>query len=489
MTAEIENLKKLLQSSDTAHILLGFELLPAYPQASGLTSTLLFLSYFHESDTIQNKARIFLNRYTKQAFSQESLYSTLDPKQVFRIFKRLFKSPEINKVELLKMFLIHNPYRKVKTTLLFCLEHKIDWQAVAQGITLPNLTLVHKREVQLLSKHWEVLQNLGVTLLTASDLNLSALPQQIGNLGSLQGLVVSRNVLNKLPTSIGQLTQLKALYLSYNKLKKLPENVLQLPHLEKLHLSNNQFQTLPNSLGKITKLQVLDVSNNQLKQLPDTFCQLTNLQVLDLSNNPLRQLPQGFEKLQKLRKLKIGGDIESMAQQIAQLTWMEELTIQNTAWAQLPIWIGNFAHLQQLIIKRNCIKHLPQTLTKLHKLKNLDASYNHLQALPDDIGQLTALQEVSFEGNQLNKLPESMAHLQKLRFLQLGYNKLQSLPVGIGQLPTLETLILENNQLKTLAVGAGDFARLHTLMLTGNPITPQEIERLKLLLPHTIIHW
>ncbi|KAK9185287.1 hypothetical protein WN943_025642 [Citrus x changshan-huyou] len=65
-----------------------------------------------------------------------------------------------------------------------------------------------------------------VTSLTISDLGLAGtIPSHLGNLSSLQTLVLSRNWFSgTIPKEIGNLTKLKELHLDYNKLQGINQN-------------------------------------------------------------------------------------------------------------------------------------------------------------------------------------------------------------------------------------------------------------------------
>lgn len=63
--------------------------------------------------------------------------------------------------------------------------------------------------------------------------------------------------LTALPPEIGQLTNLQRLDPSINKLTTLPPELSQLTSLQTLHLEHNQLTTLPPELGQLTNLRTL----------------------------------------------------------------------------------------------------------------------------------------------------------------------------------------------------------------------------------------
>lgn len=115
---------------------------------------------------------------------------------------------------------------------------------------------------------------------------LTALPDSIGKLTSLQELYLHNNQLAAVPDTIGKLTSLQKLYLSNNKLTALPESIEKLTNLQIFSLWSNQLTALPESIGKLTSLQILRLRDNQLTALPVTtwefFSKIANL---DLKNN------------------------------------------------------------------------------------------------------------------------------------------------------------------------------------------------------------
>jgi len=131
------------------------------------------------------------------------------------------------------------------------------------------------------------------------------LPMEVGNLSSLERLVLPRNRLaSTLPSSLGQLKYLLELNLFDNDLSgSVPAELRQLP-LQILQISTNKFT------GPLTPifnpgLHILDVSANDFgSTLPAALYDATSLKELNLSMNRFSgTLSSDLDKLTELRKL------------------------------------------------------------------------------------------------------------------------------------------------------------------------------------------
>ena len=68
--------------------------------------------------------------------------------------------------------------------------------------------------------------------------------------------------ISELPDEIGQLVNLRVLDLGHNHLASLPESIGQLDNLQKLDLGGNQLASLHASIGQLANLQLLDLTGN-----------------------------------------------------------------------------------------------------------------------------------------------------------------------------------------------------------------------------------
>lgn len=142
-------------------------------------------------------------------------------------------------------------------------------------------------------------------VLDLSELELTVLSPEIGQLNNLQGLNLSGNQLTALPAEIGELTNLQWLYLYHNKLTTLPSEIGKLTNLRVLRLWSNDLSKIPPEIGKLSRLQELIISANLLTSLPADIGQLTKLERLNISYNQITSLPAEICHLTNLRFLDI----------------------------------------------------------------------------------------------------------------------------------------------------------------------------------------
>ena len=122
--------------------------------------------------------------------------------------------------------------------------------------------------------------------------------------------------------------------------------------------------------------------------------------------------------------------------------------------------------------------------------KELELFRKYDKKIYDDyMNYISNLKELYLYGKNLKTLPESIGYFKNLDWLVLGENWLTSLPESIGNLKNLGVLWLAENQLKSLPKSIGNLTNLKELYLYNNPISDEEKERIKKLLPNTKIYF
>lgn len=338
---------------------------------------------------------------------------------------------------------------------------------------------------------WLDLSNLGLTMLPPEigqlialeklildGNNLSSLPPEIGRLIALKGLNLNGNLLSTMPPEIGQLTALSELNLNYNQLSTLPPEIGQLRSLAALYLNDNHLTSLPSEIGNLTALKKLDLFGNQLSTLPSEIGLLAAITNLDLRSNQLITLPPAIGQLTTLEGLRLNGNkLITLPLEIGRLTALETLDLRSNQLSTLPPEIGQLTTLSMLDLGRNQLSTLPREIAQLKALSTLDLNGNQFCTLPPEIGQLTALRLLNLTKNQLSMLPPEVGQLRTLKVLILDSNRINALPLKIGQLAALELLSLSENRLKMLPPEIGQLTALRSLYLNNNQLS---------LLPHTI---
>eukprot|EP00054_Salpingoeca_dolichothecata_P019679 m.122629 g.122629 ORF g.122629 m.122629 type:complete len:639 (+) comp23344_c0_seq3:171-2087(+) len=296
-------------------------------------------------------------------------------------------------------------------------------------------------------------------LLCWPKMNISSLPDELGQLDFLDRILVTDGSLKQLPESIGKLKLLVELDVSQNKLQSLPQTIGLNTKLERLILNNNQLKTLPASISSLVNLQVLDLSQNSLSTLPDTISQLRSLKTLNLDRCArLSELPDVWSSLTNLSELFLTQTRITLLPEslflLPSLKTLEicfritpsKLTLPDISTDPLssPPGLSCFRAAQ------NQTTIIPESFSVLHSLSTLDLHQNALSVLPS-LKNFTELSYLNVFNNKITQLPDSLAHLTNLKTLNAGYNRLTSLP-SLADLPSLSELFLNGNNLEQIGI-------------------------------------
>lgn len=134
------------------------------------------------------------------------------------------------------------------------------------------------------------------------------------------------------------------------------------------------------------------------------------------------------------------------------------------------VLLGN--HIIMLNLCGKGLTYLPESISQLKFLQNLDLRNNNLTELPESIGKLEFLEELILHDNALRSVPESIGNLKNLGILHLDNNNLTTLPDTICNLKTWAPIGLTNNKIGLLSEKILKYykAWMLELDLVGNPI-------------------
>jgi uncharacterized protein (TIGR02996 family) len=261
-----------------------------------------------------------------------------------------------------------------------------------------------------------------VTDVNLAGRGLTAVPDGLRRLTEVRRLHLEDNPIEQLPAWIGELTKLEWISLRGTALRELPEEIAELRALKRLSCFMAKSLTrLPESLGRMTWLDDLDLRYSAIEQLPASLGELTQLSELQIHNNPLTSLPASIGKLTKLRTLDLSFcRIRSLPDEIAELPDLTEINLRANELVELPPVIGRCRRLETVILVENKAIDLAgacRTLAQVPTLRRLSLSSMGLVRLPDEIGLLTQLERLSVGYNHLEGLPETITNLINLREL------------------------------------------------------------------------
>ena len=147
----------------------------------------------------------------------------------------------------------------------------------------------------------------------------------------------------------------------------------------------------------------------------------------------------------------------------------------NGVFGEGGAWWETRETLETLDCSENEITALPNEITGLDQLRELNALHNKLTALPEYEcwEPLESLVNLCVGHNQLAALPEGFGHANRPPLVRLAAhnNRLTQLPQTLGGLCDLVELDLSHNQLRQLPPGLSSLGALKKLRLSSNALS------------------
>ena len=238
--------------------------------------------------------------------------------------------------------------------------------------------------------------------LRLGNCNIKGLPTSIRHLSNLKILDIDRGTLS-VPEELGELTTLETLVLENVKLEEFPESLLNLTNLQVLNLRRNEIYSVPEEIGTLSNLEALRLESNNLSRLPSSVVNLSNLSLLNLSSNNYSEYPSEINAITTLTSLDLSGnDIKEVPAGIGNLTNLVYLKISGNPISSLPSEIGNLTNLEELRLYITNLQDLPSTLSNCTNLWYINIDDCKFENIPTVIGSLPALSYLYIDNNKLN---------------------------------------------------------------------------------------
>ena len=249
----------------------------------------------------------------------------------------------------------------------------------------------------------------------------------------IRKLYLSSMNLDSLPQSIGELDSLNVLMLNDNNLQYLTESICTIyDQLDSMSYYNNYVctPTLPSCIQENTTIPNF-YSNQKCNIWPDEYdvrfiedvvnenWPETTAGFIDSLKNYFTEWEECIEGdaiVNRIIEIRfIGKGINTIPQSIGELDSLRYLALENNHIDIIPNTIGNLEKLVHFTIDRNDITYIPPLIKNLSNLAKFNISDNKLGTsdnnpgtIEENIGELSKLNELDLSNNQLTSLPESM---------------------------------------------------------------------------------
>ncbi|RCH80622.1 hypothetical protein CU098_003214, partial [Rhizopus stolonifer] len=328
---------------------------------------------------------------------------------------------------------IQNFLPQYNQPMLLDIESCIDDPFLGHHVKKPSIVRKKKNkseyngQVQIDPKHNYIASSTGAGLVMLRRRGLEA--DQLGR--ELDHLLLP-SLTSYLKQSFGpnEYTSLVELDISRNRLTRLPDQIRHLTHLRILNVTSNQLTHIPPELYALQDLQVLILSQNKIQSIPEDMPRLLpNLVTFRIAANLIEKLPSRLDYWQHMRHFQLGS-----------------------------------------VYGGNRLVQLPDSITDMSLLEELDVSYNQLRSLPHDLA-IQSLQFLNVSNNQLDFIPKSITQCQQLKSLNVSKNHLTTLPADLVSLSQLELLDISENLLCIMPAEILERMQSANLLITGNPLT------------------
>jgi len=340
---------------------------------------------------------------------------------------------------------------------------------------LRDLTEINLAYGQLAGSLPHAIHRLGkLRTLQVTSQRLVAIPPEIGELKSLDRLVLNDNLIRKLPAELGNLANVTYVDLSQNRLRGgIPATLGGLQKVAWLALDGNFLSgPIPAELGQCKALVRFSAERNQLEgPIPAALADLPQLSQLYLSNNRITEIPAAFGHAAKLTELRlIGNQIVSLPPELTGAPKLQSLDVSFNQVAEIPEGFGIAPSLTVLRLAGNAIAEVPGDLMT-HQFDVLDLSHNQIGTLPVETGSFYG-RLLDLTDNLLVEMPafQADAHVAEL---YLSQNRLTAAPAGLENLANLSVLDLSKNRIAgEMPAALAGLQTLKSLDLSSNPFTP-----------------
>ena len=253
-----------------------------------------------------------------------------------------------------------------------------------------------------------------------SNNNLRGLPTAICYCQSILELRMSHNQIETIPNDIGNLIALELLDVSSNLLRALPPSIKHCERLKHLELSSNKMSFVPAEIKKLKKLKYLNIKDNNIISVPLEIKDLQKLETLIIDGNIFLSAPSSVKDLPQIQEISVNA-----AQTSALFFGGNDITpvlnIKDISEERIPLRKVSRAHALTGIESMSGYLH---RLDQRESLPTLNLTHLKLTFLPQEVFQMTCLTVLDVKENQIESLPDTISWLSKLVQLDVSVRML-----------------------------------------------------------------
>ncbi|CAG0898255.1 unnamed protein product [Darwinula stevensoni] len=215
-----------------------------------------------------------------------------------------------------------------------------------------------------------------------------------------------------------------------------------------LHLHDNGFSLNGAGVHHGNQKKV-NMNYQDLIELPcGVINQFKDVMILALNGNDLTCLPDSIGTLENLEELWLKeNQVRYLPESILKLKHLQILALTGNSLSCLLEDMDELCNIEELFLNENKLKILPDTLGCLPKLRHLDLSHNELLKIPMSFGRLKSLEILDLSHNHIAEIPESLGKLKYMTMLDISYNTVAKLPSKFSSAPVLRKLYIQCNMI------------------------------------------
>ena len=246
---------------------------------------------------------------------------------------------------------------------------------------------------------------------------------------------------------------LEVLDLHGNVLEAISPGIAAMKHLTTMNVSKNRLDNhCLSTIGRIKNLRELRIADNEIKGCinPEVF-NASSLEILDLSKNGITEFPSTTSKLSNLRALLLSANrLSSLPEELFTSMSLRELDVSRNCLKGylFPIGANGSTTMKSLDVSYNALTSISEDdAFSLPVIQILNVSENRIKNLPD-LSSWTNLITLTADGNQIADIPDGMTILPLLKNVDFARNDIRHLDEQIGLMDKLSVLRVANNPLR-----------------------------------------